>query len=104
MATPPAAERVVTFRARTVLQVLGIVLAALAILAFFYLAWHIVTWILVAIFLALALNPAVEFFMRHGLKRGYAAAVVCDAGVAAMESEDEPTVPVRLIAKPALYA
>lgn len=84
MATPPAAERVVTFRARTVLQVLGIVLATLAILAFFYLAWNIVTWILVAIFLALALNPAVEFFMRHGLKRGYAAAVVFILAVAAI--------------------
>ncbi len=35
---------------------------------------------------------------------GYAAAVVCDAGVAALESEDELTVPVQLIAKPALYA
>ena len=48
------------------------------------LAWHIVTWILVAIFLALALNPAVEFFMRHGLKRGYAAAVVFILAVAAI--------------------
>lgn len=35
---------------------------------------------------------------------GYAAAVVCDAGVAALESADDVTVPVRLIAKPALYA
>ena len=35
---------------------------------------------------------------------GYAAAVVCDAGVAALESEDDVTVPVTLIPKPALYA
>ena len=35
---------------------------------------------------------------------GYAAAVVCDAGVAALESDDEVSVPVQLVAKPALYA
>ena len=27
-----------------------------------------ITWVLVSIFLALALNPAVEWFMRHGVK------------------------------------
>jgi predicted PurR-regulated permease PerM len=76
MATPPASERVVFIRPRTILQVLGIVLATLAVIAFVYLAWHIITWILVAVFLALALNPAVEFFQGRGLKRGYAAAIV----------------------------
>lgn len=35
---------------------------------------------------------------------GYAAAVVCDAGVAALTGEDDAAVPVTLIAKPALYA
>jgi predicted PurR-regulated permease PerM len=76
MASPPAHERVVYIRPRTILQVLGIVLATLAIIAFVYLAWHIITWVLVAIFLALALNPAVHFFERRGLRRGYAAAIV----------------------------
>ncbi|HEX3255296.1 MAG TPA: AI-2E family transporter [Gaiellaceae bacterium] len=84
MATPPAAERVVYIRTRTILQVLGIVLATLAILAFVYLAWHIVTWILVAAFLALALNPAVEHVERRGLKRGYAAAIVFILALAAI--------------------
>jgi predicted PurR-regulated permease PerM len=84
MATPPAAERVVYIRTRTILQVLGIVLATLAILAFVYLAWHIVTWILVAAFLALALNPAVEHIERRGLKRGYAAAIVFILALAAI--------------------
>ena len=76
MATSPTTERVVYIRPRTILQVLGIVLATLAILAFVYLAWHIITWILVAIFLALALNPAVEKFERRGMRRGYASATV----------------------------
>ena len=84
MATDPASERVVYIRPRTILQVLGIVLATLAIIAFVYLAWHIVTWILVAAFLALALNPAVEAFERRGLRRGYAAAIVFILAVAAI--------------------
>jgi predicted PurR-regulated permease PerM len=69
-------ERVVYVRPRTILIVLGIVLVAAALFVFLYLAWHVITWILIALFLALALNPAVEFFERHGLKRGLASAVV----------------------------
>jgi predicted PurR-regulated permease PerM len=84
MATDPASERVVYVRPRTILQVLGIVLATLGILAFVYLAWHIITWILVATFLALALNPAVEYVERRGLRRGYAAAIVFVVALAAI--------------------
>jgi predicted PurR-regulated permease PerM len=71
-----AQERVVYIRPRTVLVVLGILLATLAILTLVYLAWHIITWILIAVFLALALDPAVEFFQRRGLRRGYATGIV----------------------------
>ncbi|HYY77376.1 MAG TPA: AI-2E family transporter [Gaiellaceae bacterium] len=69
-------ERVVYVRPRTILVVLGIVLFAAALFTFLYLAWHVITWILIALFLALALSPAVEFFERHGLRRGLASAVV----------------------------
>jgi predicted PurR-regulated permease PerM len=62
-------ERVVTFRPRTVLAVIGIVLAVAAILAVVWISRQVLTWIIVAIFLALALNPAVEFFQRRGLAR-----------------------------------
>jgi predicted PurR-regulated permease PerM len=71
-----AQERVVYVRPRTILIVLGILLATLGIIAFVYLAWHTITWILIAVFLALALNPAVEFFERHGLRRGYSTGLV----------------------------
>jgi predicted PurR-regulated permease PerM len=71
-----APERVVYIRPRTILIVLGILLATLALLALVYLAWHIITWILIAVFLALALNPAVEFFEHRGLRRGYATGIV----------------------------
>jgi predicted PurR-regulated permease PerM len=75
-------ERVVYIRPKTVLTVLGILLATLGILALVYLAWHVITWILIAIFLALALNPAVEFFQRKGMRRGYATAIVFFVAVA----------------------
>jgi predicted PurR-regulated permease PerM len=71
-----AQERVVSFRPRTVLVVLGILLATLALLTLVYLAWHVITWILIAVFLTLALDPAVEFFERRGLRRGYATGIV----------------------------
>ena len=79
-----APERVVYLRPRTVLVVLGILLATFALLAFVYLAWHVITWILIAVFLTLALNPAVESLERRGLRRGYAAAVVFLLTVAAL--------------------
>ena len=76
MASRPAEERIVYIRPRTILVVLGILLATLGLLAFVYLAWHVITWILIAVFLALALNPAVEFFERKGLRRGYSTGLV----------------------------
>ena len=69
-------ERIVYFRPRALLIVLGIILSATAIIAFLFLAWHIITWILIALFLALALNPAVEFFERRGLRRSLASLLV----------------------------
>src|SRR5512134_3057821 len=69
-------ERIVYFRPRAILVVLGIILAAVAIIALVFLAWHIITWILVAVFLTLALNPAVEFFERRGLRRSLASLLV----------------------------
>jgi predicted PurR-regulated permease PerM len=71
-----AEERIVYFRPRAILVVLGIILAATAIIAFLFLAWHVITWILIALFLSLALNPAVEFFQRRGLPRGVASVIV----------------------------
>jgi predicted PurR-regulated permease PerM len=69
-------ERIVYFRPRAILIVLGIILSATAIIAFLFLAWHVITWILIALFIALALNPAVEFFERRGLRRTFASLLV----------------------------
>jgi predicted PurR-regulated permease PerM len=67
---------VVTVRPRTVLAGLAIVLAVAAVLGFVLLAQQGLTVIAIALFLALALNPAVEFFQRRGLGRGLAVATV----------------------------
>ena len=69
-------ERLVYFRPRAIFIVLGIFLTTAAVIVFLYLAWHVITWILVALFLTLALNPAVERFERRGMKRGWASAIV----------------------------
>jgi predicted PurR-regulated permease PerM len=68
--------RIVRVEARTVVNVLLIVLGFALLLEVIWLSRQVLTWVFVALFLALALNPAVEFFQRHGIKRrGYAAAV-----------------------------
>jgi len=67
---------VVVFRARTVLAGLGIVLGVGAAVGFVLLAQSGLTLIAIALFLALALNPAVEFFQRRGLRRGRAVGAV----------------------------
>jgi predicted PurR-regulated permease PerM len=69
-------ERVVTVRPRTVLAVIGIVLAIAAILYVLWATRQVLTWIIVAVFLTLALNPAVEFLQRQGLRRRGAATAV----------------------------
>ncbi|MDQ3086623.1 MAG: AI-2E family transporter [Actinomycetota bacterium] len=68
--------RVIAIRASTVLSVLGITVLVGLILVLAYLAWQVLTWILVAIILASALNPAVETFQRRGVRRAYAASIV----------------------------
>jgi predicted PurR-regulated permease PerM len=79
-----APERVVSFRPRTVLVVLGVALLVFAVLALFYLAFHVITWILIAAFLAAALNPAVEWLERRGVRRGIGVGLVFIAAVAAV--------------------
>ena len=65
------------FRPRTVLVVLGIIISAFLLLQIVRAAQGILIWICVAIFLALALNPAVDALQRRGVqRRGLAVAIV----------------------------
>lgn len=66
-------ERVVRFSVSTILTVLGITIAVAVLLQVVWLARQVLTWVLIAVFLALALNPAVEWLQAHGLKRRAAA-------------------------------
>jgi predicted PurR-regulated permease PerM len=69
-------ERLVRFRASTILAILGIAIAVVLLLEVIWIARQIIAWVLIAIFLALALNPAVEWFQRHGFQRRGAATAV----------------------------
>ena len=69
-------------RTRTVLLVLGLTIVAALTLLLVYLAWHVLTWILIAALLAAALNPAVEAVERRGFSRGWAATAVFAAVLA----------------------
>ncbi len=66
----------VRFSVRSVLAVIGLVVAAWALLSILAITRQVISWILVSVFLAMALNPAVEWFMRRGVRsRGGAAAI-----------------------------
>jgi predicted PurR-regulated permease PerM len=62
-------ERLVSFRPRAVLVVLGIILAAVVMIEVVQVARGVLIWIFIAVFLATALNPAVEWFQSHGIPR-----------------------------------
>jgi predicted PurR-regulated permease PerM len=70
------AERLVRFRLRTILSLLGTIIAVAIALEVIWISRHVLTWVAISVFLALALNPAVEWFQRHGLKRRGGAAAV----------------------------
>jgi predicted PurR-regulated permease PerM len=73
---PARIDRIVSFRPRSILVVLGVLMAVAAAIGFAILTSSGLTLIGIAVFLALALNPAVEFFQRHGFRRGWAVVAV----------------------------
>jgi predicted PurR-regulated permease PerM len=74
----------VTVRPRTVLAVIGIILAVAIVLAVIWISRQVLTWVVVAVFLALALNPAVDALEKRGLRRGLAAGVAFLAVIAGL--------------------
>jgi predicted PurR-regulated permease PerM len=68
------AERVIRFRVTTILTVLGLIIVVWGLLHALSAAKHVLIWFFVALFLALAINPLVEWLQDHGVpKRGLAA-------------------------------
>jgi predicted PurR-regulated permease PerM len=72
----PQPERVVIFRPRTILQVTALLLGVALGLWVLFEAIQIITWVFVALFLTLALNPAVSALEQRGWRRGQATAVI----------------------------
>jgi predicted PurR-regulated permease PerM len=73
-------ERLVRFRPRAVLVVLAIIVAAVVMIEIVQVARGVLIWILIALFLALALNPAVEWVQAHGVPRRGLAVLVTYVG------------------------
>jgi predicted PurR-regulated permease PerM len=79
-----AQERTVLVRPRTVLSVLGIGLGVAVVVWVLWSARNVVGWIVVAILLAIALDPAVQFFVGKGMRRVYAALLAFAIAVVAI--------------------
>ncbi|MGQ0508549.1 MAG: AI-2E family transporter [Myxococcaceae bacterium] len=60
------------------------VLALVTLVSMLYRSWMVVSWILLALLLALALDPVVDLLQRKGLPRGGAVAIVMGATLAAI--------------------
>ena len=69
-------ERLVRFRPRAVLTVIGVILASAIVLEVVWVTRSTLIWVLIAVFLAMALNPAVDWLERRGLRRGAAVGIV----------------------------
>jgi predicted PurR-regulated permease PerM len=75
-------DRYVHFPVRTIFTVLAIVLSVAAVLEVLWISRHVLTWVFISLFLALALNPAVEWLQRHGVARRGLAVGITYLGVA----------------------
>jgi predicted PurR-regulated permease PerM len=79
---PEGPVRVVDFLPRTVFRVVGILLATAIVLEVLWIARHVLTWIFIALFLALALNPAVDRLEARLKRRAVATGIVYIAALA----------------------
>src|SRR3954469_19165537 len=64
-----AEERIVRVKLRTLVTIALFVLGVAALLSIVAIARHVLIWVLIALFFAVALNPLVEWFQRRGIKR-----------------------------------
>jgi predicted PurR-regulated permease PerM len=71
-------ERFVRFPVKTILTVLGLIVAVWALLHVIAIARSVIVYLFVALFLTLAINPLVTWLMRRGVRsRGIASALAC---------------------------
>jgi predicted PurR-regulated permease PerM len=62
-------ERVIRFPVRTVLAVLGLIIAVWIVIDVISIARHVLVWIAISVFLALAINPLVDWLQTRGIRR-----------------------------------
>ena len=77
-----APAREVLVRPATLLVVAATALGVAVCVWVLLEAWQVITWIVIAIFFAIALTPAVDALERRGLANGIAVPVVCLAALA----------------------
>jgi predicted PurR-regulated permease PerM len=65
---PVVTERVIRFRVRTVLAVFGLAIVVWALLHLVSVARHVLVWLVISLFLALAINPFVEWLQARGVR------------------------------------
>jgi predicted PurR-regulated permease PerM len=71
-------ERLVRFPVKTILTVLGLIVVVWALLHVIVIARSVIVYLLIAIFLTLAINPLVAWLMRRGVRsRGLASGIAC---------------------------
>lgn len=80
----PRGEQYVLFRPRNVLSVVTLLVGVAILLEVVWIARTVLVWSVVALFLALALNPAVEWVRRHGVRRRGAAVAIVFGSVLAI--------------------
>jgi len=85
------AERVIHIRPRTIALVVAIVLAFALALQIVIIAGQVIVWIFIALFLALAINPLVDWLQARGVRRrglavaiAFGAVLIAAVGVAAV--------------------
>ncbi|MET0560965.1 MAG: AI-2E family transporter [Gaiellaceae bacterium] len=81
---PPEPPVRVALSPKSILVWVAVTAGAVLALMFVYLAMEAITWVLVAAFFAMALNPAVGALERRGVGRGRAAAIVFVVAFAAL--------------------
>jgi predicted PurR-regulated permease PerM len=79
-----APSREVLVRPRTVLAIMGTVLAVSLVVWVLINAWQVLTWVVVAAFFAIALMPAVDALERRGLPNSLAVLAVSVAALGAV--------------------
>ena len=60
-----ASERVVEFRTRTILRVLAVAIAVAVVIEVILISRHVISWLIISLFLALALDPFVSWIQQH---------------------------------------